>query len=95
MSTKLSPDKWACGCPKPISCQNKNLIQLTLTIPIPVIPILGSSITSSGGAIGLFLAISQNRKIIWIELQNGIFAATQSITTSAPSTSVATIKEVY
>ena len=51
MSTKLSPDKWACGCPKPISCQNKNLIQLTLTIPIPVIPILGSSITSSGGAI--------------------------------------------
>ena len=95
MSTKLSPDKWACGCPKPISCQNKNLVQLTLRTPIPVIPILGSSITSSGGGgIGLFLAISQNRKIIWIELQTGIFAATQSITTSAPSTSVATIKEV-
>ena len=87
MSIKLSPDKWACGCPKPISCQNKNLIQLALATPISVVPVLGSSITSSSGGAGLFLAISQNRKIIWIELQTGNFAAGNTILTSAPSES--------
>ena len=83
MAADVSGNKWACGCPKPIPCKRKGYVQITLSAPLALIPQVGSQVTR-GGATGLYLAISTDRTVIWVEKISGSFPTGNSIITSPP-----------
>jgi len=54
-------NKWACGCPKPLSCQKQGYIQLSLQYELELIPQVGSPITQSPTTLGYYLDIKPIR----------------------------------
>jgi hypothetical protein len=90
MSVNISYNKWACGCPKLIPCQKKGYVQITLSAPLALIPQVGS-LVACGDATGLYLAISTDHTVIWVEKITGDFSAAgdgsgthPKVTTSPP-----------
>jgi len=86
----VTKNKWACGCPKPLSCQKQGYIQLTLENELELIPQVGSPITQGSSTLGYYLDISTDKKIIWVEKISGQFV-TGNITTTPTQSSQAFI----